>query len=58
MAKIFLFVCLDGLLLGVYAYMFDWVIFFLEAWSLLLKQILDSSYDSYMIFNMICELLA
>ena len=53
-----LFVCLDWLLLWVCAYMFDWVIFLLEAWSLLLKQILDSAYDSCMIFSMICELLA
>jgi len=51
------FVCLDWLLLWVCAYMFDWLIFFLEAWSSLLKQILDSAYDSCMILSMICELL-
>ena len=35
-----LFVCLDWLLLWVCAYMFDWVILFLKAWSFFLNKCL------------------
>ena len=38
-----LFVCLDWLLLWVCAYMFDWVIFSLKAWSFFKKQMFDNA---------------